>query len=42
LALIALRQEGERISGWTFLKAGIFVMPPALLAAALAIVFTAK
>jgi Na+/H+ antiporter NhaD/arsenite permease-like protein len=33
---------GKRISGWTFFKVGIFVMPPALLAAALAIVFTAN
>ena len=42
LWLIALRREGERISGWTFLKAGIFVMPPALFAAALAIAFTSN
>src|SRR5207253_7246889 len=31
LWLIALRREGERISGWMFLKAGLWVMPPALL-----------
>jgi arsenical pump membrane protein len=30
LWLIALRREGERISGWTFFKAGLLVMPPAL------------
>jgi arsenical pump membrane protein len=42
LWLIALRREGERISGWTFLKAGAVVMPPALFAAALAIAFTAQ
>jgi arsenical pump membrane protein len=42
LWLIALRREGVRISGWTFLKAGMFVMPAALLAAALAIAFTAS
>jgi arsenical pump membrane protein len=41
LWLIALRREGERISGWAFLKAGIFVMPLALLAATLGIVLTA-
>lgn len=41
LWLIALRREGERISGWEFLKAGMMVMPPALLAAALAVILTA-
>jgi arsenical pump membrane protein len=39
LWLIALRREGEHVSGWTFLKAGVFVMPPALLLATAAIVF---
>ncbi len=33
LWLIALRREGEQISGWQFLKAGSLVMPPALLLA---------
>ncbi len=33
LWLIALRREGEQITGWQFLKAGIVVMPPALLLA---------
>jgi len=36
LWLIALRREGEQISGWQFLKIGIVVMPPALLLATLA------
>ncbi len=36
LWLIALRREGEKITGWAFLKAGLVVMPPALLLAALA------
>jgi arsenical pump membrane protein len=31
LWLIALRREGEQISGWQFLKTGLVVMPPALL-----------
>ena len=35
LWLIALRREGETMSGWQFLKAGIVVMTPALLAAVL-------
>jgi arsenical pump membrane protein len=33
LWLIALRREGEQISGWRFLKVGTLVMPPALLLA---------
>ena len=33
LWLIALRREGEHISGWQFLKIGAIVMPPALLLA---------
>ncbi len=36
LWLIALRREGEQISGWQFLKTGMVVMPPALLLATLA------
>jgi len=38
LWLIAIRREGMHVSGWQFLKAGIFIMPAALaltLAAAL-------
>ncbi|HVJ43685.1 MAG TPA: arsenic transporter [Dongiaceae bacterium] len=31
--LIALRRDGETISAWAFLKLGMLVMPPALLAA---------
>lgn len=38
LWLIALRREGEHVSAWTFLKAGVFVMPPVLLLATAAIV----
>jgi arsenical pump membrane protein len=33
LWLTALRREGLRVSGWTFLKLGALVMPPALLLA---------
>ena len=42
LWLIALRREGEQVSGWQFLKAGIIVMPPALLLAALAVSLMAR
>jgi arsenical pump membrane protein len=31
LWLIALRREGEQISGWQFFRTGLVVMPPALL-----------
>jgi arsenical pump membrane protein len=37
LWLIALRREGEHISAREFLKAGLFVMPPALFLATLAV-----
>lgn len=37
LWLIALRREGEKIAGWTFLKSGILAMAPALLFATLAL-----
>jgi arsenical pump membrane protein len=37
LWLIALRREGEHISGWEFLNAGLLVMPPALFLASLAV-----
>ena len=33
LWLVALRREGQAVSGWKFLKLGRLVMPPALLAA---------
>jgi arsenical pump membrane protein len=33
LWLVALRREGQAVSGWKFLKLGCRVMPPALLAA---------
>lgn len=39
LWLIALRREGEQISGWSFFKAGLLVMPPALLLATLVLGF---
>jgi arsenical pump membrane protein len=42
LWLIALRREGERVSGWTFLKTGALVMPPALFLATLALVLTVR
>jgi arsenical pump membrane protein len=42
LWLIALRREGERISGWQFLKIGMVVMPPALLLATLATLLTSR
>ena len=38
LWLIALRREGEAISGWQFLKLGAVIMPPALIAALAAVV----
>jgi arsenical pump membrane protein len=38
LWLIALRREGEAVTAWQFLKLGIVVMPPALLAALSAMV----
>jgi arsenical pump membrane protein len=37
LWLIALRREGEQMSGWQFLKIGSLVMPAALLLATLAV-----
>jgi arsenical pump membrane protein len=37
LWLIAIRKEGLHVSAWTFFKAGIIVMPPALLVATLAV-----
>ena len=37
LWLIVLRREGEQVSGWTFLKAGLVVMPPALALATAAV-----
>lgn len=40
LWLMTLRKEGLEISGWRFLKAGILLMPPTLLLALLAALFT--
>ena len=37
LWLIALRREGEQISGWQFFKAGLLVMPAGLLLAVLVV-----
>jgi arsenical pump membrane protein len=37
LWLIALRRENQRIDAWQFFKAGLIVMPPALLLAAIAV-----
>jgi arsenical pump membrane protein len=37
LWLIALRREGEQITGWQFLRTGLVVMPPALLLSTLAV-----
>jgi arsenical pump membrane protein len=39
LWLIALRREGQRISGWQFLRTGFVVMPPALFLSTLAVSF---
>ncbi|WP_348270100.1 arsenic transporter [Edaphobacter paludis] len=36
LWLIAIRKEGQNVSAWKFLKAGILVMPPALALATIA------
>jgi len=35
LWLVALRREGEHVSGLDFLRIGVLVMPPALLGALL-------
>jgi arsenical pump membrane protein len=37
LWLIALRREGQHIGAWEFFKTGLFVMPPALFLATLAV-----
>jgi arsenical pump membrane protein len=37
LWLISIRREGEHVSGWVFLKVGMFIMPPALFFATLAL-----
>jgi arsenical pump membrane protein len=42
LWLIALRREGERVSGWQFVRTGIVVMPPALLLSAIAVAVLSK
>lgn len=42
LWLIALRREGEHVSGWKFLKTGALVMLPTLFLAALLISWTAR
>jgi arsenical pump membrane protein len=40
LWLTALRREGEAVTAWQFLKLGIVVMPPALIMALAALVWT--
>ncbi len=42
LWLIALRREGEQVSGWEFLKVGALVMPPALFVSTVAVAFLSK
>ncbi len=42
LWLIALRREGEQISGWQFVKTGLLVMPPALLFATFVVSLTSS
>ena len=42
LWLIALRREGEHVSGWQFLKTGLVVMPSALLFSAIAAAFLSR
>jgi arsenical pump membrane protein len=42
LWLITLRKEGFRLTGWTFLKFGILVMPIALVAAVIALVLSSS
>jgi arsenical pump membrane protein len=42
LWLIALRREGEQVSGWQFLKTGFIVMPPALLLSTIAVSFLSR
>jgi len=42
LWLIALRREGEQISGWQFFKTGLVVMPPALLLSTVAVSLLSK
>jgi arsenical pump membrane protein len=39
LWLTALRREGQSVDGWTFLKLGIVIMPPALVLALAAAIF---
>jgi arsenical pump membrane protein len=42
LWLIALRREGQQITGWQFLKTGLIVMPPALLLSTLCLALLSK
>jgi arsenical pump membrane protein len=41
LWLVALRREGQAVSGWKFLRVGSLVMPPALIAALVSFVWLA-
>jgi arsenical pump membrane protein len=42
LWLVALRREEIEVTAWTFLRAGVFVMPPALVLAVLGLSLTAR
>jgi arsenical pump membrane protein len=42
LWLVALRREHIDVTGWTFLRAGLLVMPPALVLAVLSILLTTR
>jgi arsenical pump membrane protein len=42
LWLIALRREGEHVTGWEFLKVGLIVMPPALFLSTLAVALLSR
>lgn len=42
LWLVALRREGVEVGAWQFLKTGAILMPPALAAAAIALLFTGR
>jgi arsenical pump membrane protein len=42
LWLMALRREKIEVTAWTFLRAGVFVMPPALVLAVLGLSLTSR
>jgi arsenical pump membrane protein len=41
LWLVALRREGQAVSGWDFLRQGCLVMPPALVVSLLTFLWLA-